>query len=193
MQSLAFNTVSRSMEFTAKRIYTVGPESRKVIPGQVDKTWKFIFVYDDDHQYVFVSTYRTQTYKLTNDATQMVISVKQASLLAMNTFSRICVLSAANNMFILTPLTGAIFSREDREEISAIFNTDPSEAVVILNSSCQSGGQYLPYSDGSTTIVAAFAATRDLKDGNLGKSIVTKITKQYLRAQKKINTALIPE
>ena len=36
-------------------------------------------------------------------------------------------------------------------------------------------------------IVAAFAATRNLKDQNLRKSIITKITKQYLKAQKSID------
>ena len=67
----------------------------------------------------------------------MVISVKQASLLAMETLTRICNLVAKDNSYILNALADAIFSRDDIEEIAAIYNSEPSDAVVITNSSCQ--------------------------------------------------------
>ena len=191
MDALAMDTKSFAVEFAAKMIYLVGPELRKVKPGQVDKTWRFVFTYEKNQQFVFVSTYKTQTYNPSNNDTQMVISVKQASLLAMETLVRICSLAAKDNCHILTPLAGAIFSRDDMEEIASIFGVEPNEAAIIINSSCQSGGQYLPQSNGSAAIVAAFAATRNLKDDNLKRSIVTKITKQYLRAQKSIDKVVI--
>ena len=100
-------------------------------------------------------------------------------------------ISAETHEYIFTPLAGAIFSRGDIEEIAAVLRYPPRETVVIINNSCQSGGQYLPHSDGSVAIVAAFAATRNLKDENLRRSLVTKSTKQYLKAQKSIDKAKI--
>ena len=94
MESLNMDTKSFAVEFAAKMIYMVGPESRKVKPGQVGKTWRFMLAYEDGHQYVFVSTYKTQSYNPSNDERQMVISVKQASLFGMETLTRICALAA---------------------------------------------------------------------------------------------------
>ena len=61
-------------------------------------------------------------------------------------------------------MTGAIFPREYVAEIPIILETDVPEAIKIMNCSCLSGGQYLSSSDGSLVIVAAFAATRNLKN-----------------------------
>ena len=179
-EGLTMDVKSLAVEFCAKMIYTAGPESRKIKPGQVDKTWRFIFKdrRGQDH-YVFVSTYKTQTYDYKNDETVMSISVKQASLVAMDTLNRITILANTENQTILTPLAGAIFSRDDMKEIAIVLQRNVDEATIIINSSCQSGGQYLTLSDGSTAVVAAFAATRNLKDENLRRSIITKITKQY--------------
>ena len=190
-ENLQTGVASRAVEFAAKVIYKVGPESRKIKPGQLDRTWRFNFEYQTEKHYVFVSTFKTSTYVPTDGDLEKTISVKQASLLAMDTLQRLCTISANSNEYIFTPLAGAIFSRDDIEEIAKVLNTSAANAVIMINNSCQSGGQYLPHSDGSIAIVAAFAATRNLKDENLRKSIVTKITKQYLKAQRKIDKVII--
>ena len=190
-EALMFQTASKAVEFAAKVIYKVGPESRKIKPGQLDRTWRFNFEYGAEKHYVLVSTFKTTTYVPTDGDFEMTISVKQASLLAMDTLQKICTISANTHEYIFTPLAEAIFSRDDIEEIAGILKTTPTSAVIIINNSCQSGGQYLPQSDGSVAIVAAFAATRNLKDENLRKSIITKITKQYLKAQRIVNKTII--
>ena len=124
MEVLNMETKSFAVEVAAKTIYLVGPESRKVevkVKVKVNKTWRFVFTYENGQRFAFVSTYKTQTYNPSNKDQQMVISVKQASLLAMETLTRICALAAKDNCYILTPLAGAIFSRDDVEEIAALF------------------------------------------------------------------------
>ena len=156
--ALQIETISMAVEFAAKVIYKVGPESRKVKPGQLDKTWRFNFEYANNAKhYVFVSTFKTTTYVPTDGEYDMTISLKQASLLAMETLSRVCVISATEQQYIFTPLAGAIFSRDDLEEIATVLHYPPSDAVVVINNSCQSGGQYLPHSDGSVQL--AYYAT----------------------------------
>ena len=89
--ALQLQTKSMAVEFAAEIIYKVGPESRKVKSRQLDKTWRFNFDYDNNEKhYVFVSTFKTTTYVPTDADYEMTISVKQASMLAMETLSRVC-------------------------------------------------------------------------------------------------------
>lgn len=115
----------------------------------------------------------------------MQVPVKQACLLAMDTLRRVVMLSAERNppMYILTPLAGAVFSRNDIAHISAILNVDAGATVCMLNDSCQSGGHNLPNSNGTIAVLATVANTRRLAESGKTQeagSIITKVTKQYI-------------
>lgn len=52
---------SMSVDFCAKVIFEVGPESRKIKKGTSDKVWKFIFTTNNVKHVVFVATYKQET------------------------------------------------------------------------------------------------------------------------------------
>lgn len=138
---------SRAVQFCSKMIYTVGPESRSVKQKMGDKTWIFKFPYNTDDGLVvkaaFVCTFKNEgaKYDLTvNNASRMVLSVRHASLLAievMNKITDLCVALIPPTV-MLTPLCGAIFSRNDIPKMVTALNLSVSEVVRMLNSSCQS-------------------------------------------------------
>lgn len=192
------NTNSYAVDFCAKILFEVGPDTRKVKKGQSDKTWKFVFTYNvqshvvgqiaTERCYVLVSTYKSSTYEPAFGHNTLVLSVKQASLLAVVTLNRICAIGVDYN-FLMTPLAGAIFAREDIPVLAEKFGVNNGAMTGIINSSCQSGGQHLANSNANIAIAAAYSATKGLKDKEQRKQIVTKTTKQYLRTGKAISNA----
>lgn len=109
-----------ALEFCSKVIYLIGPESRKGAKS-TEKVWKIRFPYvDSDGKFVmktlFISTFINFPYtKSFTTELSMVVTVKQAGLLAMETFNQVCkyAYNQATPLILLTPLAGAIFSRED--------------------------------------------------------------------------------
>lgn len=193
---------SRAVQFCSKMIYTVGPESRSVKQKMGDKTWIFKFPYNTDDGLVvkaaFVCTFKNEgaKYDLTvNNASRMVLSVRHASLLAievMNKITDLCVALIPPTV-MLTPLCGAIFSRNDIPKMVTALNLSVSEVVRMLNSSCQSGGHYLKDSELAVAALASIVATSKLaaKGKNDERTqIITKVIKQYLN-HKKAYTASI--
>lgn len=193
---------SRAVQFCSKMIYTVGPESRSVKQKMGDKTWVFKFPYNTDDGLVvkaaFVCTFKNEgaKYDLTvNNASRMVLSVRHASLLAIEVMNKITDLCVALNppTVMLTPLCGAIFSRNDIPKMVTALNISVSEVVRMLNSSCQSGGHYLRDSELAVAALASIVATSKLaaKGKNDERTqIITKVIKQYLN-HKKAYTASI--
>lgn len=198
-EDLSMDEKSRAVQFCSKMIYTVGPESRSVKQKMGDKTWVFKFPYEEEGKLVvraaFVCTFKNEgaKYDLTvNNASRMVLSVRHASLLAMNRITDICV-SQSPPTVMLTPLCGAIFSRNDISKMVKVLNLKVYEVVRMLNTSCQSGGHYLKDSELAVAALASIVAT--VKLGAKGKNdervqIITKVIKQYLN-HKKIYTSSI--
>lgn len=177
-------------------IYTVGPESRSLKQKMGVKTWVFKFPYEEEGKLVvrvaFVCTFKNEgaKYDLTvNNSSRMVLSVRHASLLAIETMNRILDICVSQNppTVILTPLCGAIFSRNDIPQMVSVLNLKVSEVVRMLNSSCQSGGHCLKDSELAVAALASIVATAKL--GAKGKNdermqIITKVIKQYLNHKK---------
>lgn len=94
-EELKMGVPSKSVEFCAKIIFEVGPESRRIKKGSSDKVWKFVFSYGNEKHVVFVATYKQETSEFKQDVggKHMVISLKQAGLLAIETFSRLPIAS----------------------------------------------------------------------------------------------------
>ncbi|GBP10554.1 hypothetical protein EVAR_70216_1 [Eumeta japonica] len=85
----------------------------------------------------------------------------------------------------MTPLAGAVYSKNDLEEmfeeLNAKLNINLTMPILIKRvlQSCQNGGHYLPYSDGSCAVASAVCATQNIKDAALRRSIINKTYKQY--------------
>lgn len=199
-EELLLDSVSKAVQFCSIIIYTVGPESRSVKEKSNDKVWTFRFPYKTDEanpklymRTAYVSTFKNEssTYDMSweVDVNYIVLSVKHASLLALQTLNRVTDLGAklAPPQYILTPLCGAIFSRNDIGDIAKKLKTPVNVILKEMNSSCQSGGQYLDESTLTTAALAAIVGTKKL--GAKGKTderdqICGKIIKQYHAAKK---------
>lgn len=193
---LSMNEKSRAVQFCSKMIHTVGPESRSVKQKMGDKTWIFKFPYSVEGSSVvkaaFVCTFKNEGAKYdlsVNNENRMVLSVRHASLLAievMNKITDICV-SLNPPTVMLTPLCGAICSRNDIPSMVEALKLKVSEVVRMLNSSCQSGGHYLKDSELAVAALASIVATSKLaaKGKNDERNqIITKVIKQFLNHKK---------
>lgn len=142
---------------------------------------------------VHIVTFKNEGRIFTQEsgAKAMVMTVRQAGLLACRTFSRLVKLAMkeTNPILLMTPLAGACFSKDDMQmqRMTEELNTELTEVLIIINESCQSGGHYLDNSDGSVAACAAISATRGLKDEDVKRSIVTKIVKQYFSRGKELD------
>lgn len=190
-QDLIGNVKSKALEFCSKVIYIIGPESRKVKKGTGDKTWKFVFTPanpTEQKHTVFVSTYKQENAdcKMVYKPHHMTLTLKQAALICHDTFDRMVRFAIAKDgkQLLMTPLAGACFSRDDVPTLANALRLGTAETMSRINQSTQSGGQLLPHGDVNFAICAAISATRNLKDENLKKSIVTKTVKQYIAAKK---------
>lgn len=201
-KDLTMDEKSRAVQFCSKMIYTVGPESRSVKQKMGDKTWIFKFPYEESDNLIvkvaFVCTFKNEGAKydlgLNND-NRMVLSVRHASLLAIETMNRITDICVKSNppTVMLTPLCGAIFSRNDIYKMSEELRMSTKDVVRMLNTSCQSGGHYLHESQLSVAALASIVATAKL--GAKGKhderiQIITKVIKQYLNHKKDHNAQM---
>lgn len=146
---------------------------------------------------LFVATFKNDAsvYTQAYSPNQLSLSVKQAGLLAAQILGRINKIGG-KYATILSPLAGAIFSKEDLEEMSQVVKDGDTTIPLgvftsIVNISCQSGGHNIDESMAPIVIAASFAATRNLKkDDGVKTSIRTKTLKQYLRRDKKIDKEL---
>lgn len=186
MTDLVRDQRSYAVEFCSKIIYEIGPESRKVRKGTGDKVWKFIFPVKKDNieekHVVFIATYKQEnaSYEPDNQPMSMILTLKQAGLIALETFSRLVKFGFADNMKLMTPLAGACFSKDDLTEFSTVLGMPELDLLLAINQSTQGGGQYLALSDIDIAVCASIAATRNVKEESLKKGIVVKVLKQYM-------------
>lgn len=195
-------TKSFALEFAVKVIYEVGPASRQVKKGNTDKKWKFRFVKYEGENAVFTTVYIASFKNASPPLAKPVVSqntllltMKQASLLAQTTFSEAIKLCIPDNLILMTPLCGAIFSKNNLLELSELIHPTVDgdkrgPTLVTLSQSCQSGGHYLRDSVCAVAVVAAVCATRNMTDSKVRDQIITKTYKQYVAAGKPFDAEL---
>lgn len=211
-EPLILGQKSKAIEFCSMMMYKVAPESRSVKKGSGDKTWKFYFPYAhkvkkmvtiEEKQVekeveqmtinvAFVSTYKAggkieQNQSLVNVSKRICLTVKHACLLAMFTFSKLVEygMKLEDPKYLLSPLAGAIFTKEDIIAIATEMKIEPVMVLKIVNCSAQSAGQYLPVSDVDCAAVCAIVATAGMKEETSRHPIIKKTIKQYLSLHKK--------
>lgn len=181
---------SKALEFSSKMLFDYGPYIRNEKRSKGDKAVRFRFPYvktDSENKHylryktVIVSTFKEIVYdKMVSDQ-KMILTFKQAGLLAMETFSKAIDFCYSNNGNVLmSPLCGAIFSRESISEIANALKIESVEVIKILNDSTTAGGQYLENSDLSCAIFAMISATKKVSDKTIRDSLIIKTVKQYL-------------
>lgn len=187
-KNLSFDVASRAVEFCSKMIYEVGPLTRKVTKAGGDEVYKFVFVYSPTKLTVaFVSTFKSGDPKSDYTSGQKIIlTVKQAMLLAIKVLEQLNRLGEAQEppTRLLTPLAGAVFSKEDIPKIARDLKVDSPTILNVINSSSQSGGHYTMSSNMACAAVCAIMSTKGLKDKDIKVSIISKTLRQYLAKQK---------
>lgn len=143
---------------------------------------------------ITVATFKSQTAP--NDMPKLsvnnglILTVKQASLIALNILNEYTDIACEMELIVLTPLAGAICSRAeipkmmDDEAIKKAFHDKIGELVKSINSSCQSGGHHLAWSRADIAAVAAYVATEGLKDKKLAAQTTNKTNRQYNTAKR---------
>lgn len=137
---------------------------------------------------ITISTFKSSTAPTTAPEVRgdcLMLTMKQASLIALDILNNYTSVAVSQGMVVLTPLAGAIFSRNslkdmlDEPAIKSIYKTE-AELSVAINSSAQSGGQHLPESRADIAGVCAYVATSGLTDKKLAESITNKTVRQYI-------------
>lgn len=118
---------SRAVQFCSKMIYTVGPERRSVKQKMGDKTWVFKFPYEEEGKLVvkaaFVCTFKNEGAKYdlsVNNSSRMVLSVRHASLLAIETMNRITDICVSHRMLNSSCQSGGHYLKGSELAVAAL-------------------------------------------------------------------------
>lgn len=194
----------KCLQFCSMMLFTVGPESRQV-KAPANKAWGFKVKNENPtvprtdgveshpvdeygiavgYHIIDVSTYKDKDlqYKYENTEFGMKLSIKLATLLAVNIFNRVIM---STDTIMLTPLAGACYARSVLPEMASLMGVTPIGLCVMLNMSAQSGAHVCDTSDPTLAVLTSLCATRNLKDQQLRYAIVQKTTKQYCAVNKK--------
>ncbi|KAL1516489.1 hypothetical protein ABEB36_000398 [Hypothenemus hampei] len=171
--SFDFESLKRDFQKICEGYKTeVIPNQRQVKKTTGDKVWKFLFIYKKSDQEVliqtaFVSTFNEDANVYTPEATntKIVLTVRHASLLAILTLERITMvaISMTPPRPLLTLLAGAVFSKGNINTLANLLQATPIAVLCTINTSYQSGGQYLSNSRLYMALVAAVVATKNVK------------------------------
>lgn len=187
---LSYDVANIAVEFCSRIIYEVGPNTRSVKKDTGDRYWKFIVMHGDVRHVLLVRTYKATTYvqkDVIHTDTSMEMTVKEAGLLAMITFSKLITIGCMNGFCIMTPLAGAVFSKLEVGKMARDYNVTIEEMLKIINASCQNGGQYLPDSNGTFAALAIYTSTRNMKDQKVRAQMCNKLIRQYINNKKPVS------
>lgn len=183
---LAPSQKSISLEFAAKIIYEIGPESR--LKTRQDKKWRMRVVVNNPEgknkiKYIMIIATFANASQPQVENNCLVLTMKQAALLSLRKINELGVLYPEDTL--LTPLAKAIFPETNMEGIKDLYKlANLSDAVAMVNASCQIGGHHLRHSSMACAAAAALTATQNMKSEEIRISIVSKIVKQYYKANK---------
>lgn len=174
---------SKALEFCSIVAFTIGPNSRNAKKAGREAMWKMTVLNTETGIYncIIVSTFKGSAPKEAQpklEAGKLVLTIKQASLLAVNILNQLVPHCAAQKQYLLTPLAGSVFCKDDLEQLASDLNYDIDWLIQSINASCQSGGFYLVGANATIACVAAIVATRNAEE-KLANAIITKTVKQY--------------
>lgn len=191
-EALVATTASKA--FSAKILFEFGPMMRSEKRGKGDKAIRFRFPYKLEPEQpapapvqtqfviktVIVSTFKDHQQSALEEGGKMVITMKQATLLAMKIFSKAVDFAyTADQSVLMTPLCGAIFSKTCIAELATETAIEAKGVIKLLNESTCPSGHNLANSDMACAIVAAIAGTKGMANRGGRDQIITKVIKQY--------------
>lgn len=202
LEELTWDSLSISLEFACEMLYKVGPAARRVSKADGDKIWKYRVLTKNSKDKSVAGTLVISTFKVnpapikppTFEDMRLILTIKQASLLATEVICKLTPLALERGVILTTPLSGAIFAREDIDKLCRELHPNPdkdyqSGVINGIIASAQSGGQYLRHSKAHIAICAALVSTRNLKERSVANSIVRKTFKQYMSHSKTFDKA----
>lgn len=92
---LVLDQPSMAINFCSKIIFKIGPDSRKIKKSYGDKVWKLRFRYRKENKMViktaFVSSFKKESrqFEQTVQEDNIILTIKEAGLLAMHTFTKL--------------------------------------------------------------------------------------------------------
>lgn len=183
-------TPSKALEFSSKMLFELGPYIRSEKKTKGDKAIKFKFPYVKTDgpdrmltiRVVIVSTFKDSIYSKMEDGKKMILTFKQAGLLAMEVFMKAikyCYNKESSHVMLMTPLCGAVFARDSISSMAREMNVDEITVLTTINASTTAGGQHLLESDLSCAIAAMISVTKRVADKNIRSSMITRLIKQY--------------
>lgn len=186
---------SKALEFSSKMLFELGPYIRNEKKNKGDKAIRFRFAYTKNVEgsnvlrikTVIVSTFKEILYNKMEENDMLILTFKQAGLLAMVTFLKaveFCYNKGATQVMLMTPLCGAVFSRDSVTDMAKELDMSETDVLKVINSSTTAGGQHLDESDLACSVAAMIAATRRVTDKNIRNSMITKLIKQYSNKHK---------
>lgn len=191
------NKTSMALEFAAKVLFEYGPMMRTERKSKGDKAIRFRFPYTRTYpdepekkaelsiKVVIVTTFKDVQYTKSEEDGKMLLTFRQAGLLAIITFSKAIEFCYNHSSAkLLTPLCGAIFSRDAISDMSKDLGIEEVLYLKIINESSASRGQYLPNSDLACAVVCMITATRRVTDKAVRDSMISKVVKQYIHCRK---------
>lgn len=131
----------------------------------------------------------------------LLLTVKQATIIGLHILGKFTRISCDSGHDILTPLSGAVFSRDSLNRMFAdpvikeAFK-DKHNLIDCINKSAQNGGQFLNGSRTDVAAVCVLIGTMNVKKQEERKSIVQRTMKQFFAQKrpisKKVFEAMLP-
>lgn len=184
---------SKALEFSGRMTFELGPYIRNEKKSKGDKAIRFKFPYKKTEdgveslgiKVVIVSTFRENIYKGMEQDNKLILTFKQAGMLAMVSFLKAVEFSYSSNMtYLMTPLCGAVFSRDSIADMAKELHLEEVKVTRMINSSSSTGGQYMHESDMACAIVCTISTTKRVANKDVRNQMITKVIKQYCAKHK---------
>lgn len=189
----------KQVDFAMLSDPTLSNEQREVINtgycNEITKAWTSLKVGDTYRTtgMVIVSTYKNGDAPTTQPKIElgnvMLLTVKQATIISMYILNKFTQVACDKGHDILTPLAGAIFSRDS---INKMMMNDVIKRVFVrkcalidaINKSAQNGGQFLPGARADIAAACVVVGTVGVKKPEERKMIVQRTVKQFLNQKR---------
>lgn len=133
--------------------------------------------------------------KIDIEGNVLLLTIKQATILGLYILNKFTAVACEENHDILTPLAGAIFSRDSVEKMMGVdiikrtFNRK-CRLIDAINKSAQNGGQFLNGSRADIAAACVVVGTAGVKKVEERKAIVQRTVKQFLTQKRPGNKDL---
>ncbi|EDW40137.1 GL25080 [Drosophila persimilis] len=188
----SYEVASAARRFAEQVIFSYSKQARTAKAEKKDKTWIIRLDMKNEEgiemkNEVHILTHflreplMTQPFVMRN---QLLITFKQASLLAVHKYCQLVPHLVKRGETVLTPLAGAVFAKDDMPKLAEALGEPLAEVVMAVISSCQTDGYYLEHSRCHIAMVALVKTVADFK---MRASIVKKTIKMYKRHGKEFD------